>query len=94
MSDCDVIRMEFGAYVLGLLDPDDNQRVAAHLLGCRRCRAEVAELQETSALLGHSNGFRCNRSAPFNQLMHARGRGVFSAPRTPLHQHLISLLLR
>lgn len=55
MSDCDVIRMEFGAYVLGLLDPDDNQRVAAHLLGCRRCRAEVAELQETSALLGHSN---------------------------------------
>ncbi len=55
MNDCDAIRMEFGAYVLGLLDPDAHQRVAAHLSGCQRCRAEVAELQETSALLGRSD---------------------------------------
>lgn len=55
MSDCDAIRMEFGAYVLGLLEPDDHQRVEAHLSECGRCRGEVAELQETSALLGGSN---------------------------------------
>lgn len=51
MSDCDQIRTELGAYVLGLLDDETSSRVEEHLRSCPRCRAEVEELRGTSALL-------------------------------------------
>lgn len=42
---------EFGAYVLGSLDPRDAYLVEQHLAGCPRCRHEVAELREMSVVL-------------------------------------------
>lgn len=39
------------AWVLGTLSPDDVERYAEHLEGCRTCRAEVARLQEAADAL-------------------------------------------
>jgi anti-sigma-K factor RskA len=38
-------------YVLGALDDDDRRQVDAHIAGCERCRADLAVLAETRALL-------------------------------------------
>jgi anti-sigma factor RsiW len=43
-----------GAYALDAVDPDEAAAIEAHLPECPRCRAEVAELREMSALLAHS----------------------------------------
>lgn len=40
-----------GAYALDALDDIERARFEQHLLGCEDCRSEVAELQETAALL-------------------------------------------
>lgn len=52
MSACDDIRLELGAYSLGLLDEDDRRSVEDHLRSCADCRAQVDELRATSGLLG------------------------------------------
>jgi Putative zinc-finger len=41
-----------GAYVLGVLDPDGQAAVRAHLDGCAPCRREVGGLREVEAALG------------------------------------------
>ncbi|RDI75868.1 Anti-sigma-K factor rskA [Gaiella occulta] len=51
MTGCDEIRVELGAYALGALEPEDAQRVEAHLEGCDRCRAELEQLSFASDLL-------------------------------------------
>ena len=38
-------RDDVGAWVLGALDPAEQERFAAHLAGCATCQREVAELQ-------------------------------------------------
>lgn len=43
-----------GAYSIDAIDHDEAALVDAHLAGCPRCRAEVAELREVAALLGQS----------------------------------------
>lgn len=43
-----------GAYALDAVDEDEAAAVEAHLADCPRCRAEVADLRETAALLAHS----------------------------------------
>jgi anti-sigma factor RsiW len=43
-----------GAYAIDAVEPDEALAVEAHLAGCPRCRAEVAELREVAALLSHS----------------------------------------
>ena len=51
MTGCDAIRMDLGAYALGLLDEDERRIVAVHVAECADCRAEVDELRATSSLL-------------------------------------------
>lgn len=43
-----------GAFALDAIEDDERDVVEAHLLGCPRCRAEVAGHRETAALLAHS----------------------------------------
>lgn len=45
------LREAVGAYLLGALEPEENDRVAAHLVGCANCRAEYGELTELLPLL-------------------------------------------
>ena len=41
-----------GAYVLGVLDLDEQSSVRAHLDGCAHCRREVEDLREMEQALG------------------------------------------
>ncbi|WP_405581369.1 anti-sigma factor family protein [Streptomyces sp. NBC_01190] len=41
-----------GAYVLGVLDPEETREIDEHTAGCDECRAELTELRETELLLG------------------------------------------
>ncbi|MGK5681374.1 anti-sigma factor family protein [Actinoplanes sp. URMC 104] len=41
-----------GAYVLGVLDPQERAGVQSHLDGCPQCRRELGELREIEAVLG------------------------------------------
>jgi anti-sigma factor RsiW len=43
-----------GAYALDAVDDDERDLVEAHLVGCPRCRAEVAEHREVAARLAHT----------------------------------------
>ena len=45
------LREAVGAYLLGALEPEENDRVAAHLVTCASCRAEYGELTELLPLL-------------------------------------------
>jgi hypothetical protein len=47
---CD--RDALGALAFGALDGRERETVARHVDGCRRCRAELAELQEVTRMLG------------------------------------------
>lgn len=39
-------------YLAGALNPADERAVEAHLVSCRKCRDEIAELREVTQLLG------------------------------------------
>ncbi|GHJ41724.1 zf-HC2 domain-containing protein [Streptomyces sp. TS71-3] len=41
-----------GAYVLGILDPEERREVEEHTAVCDACRTELEELQETETVLG------------------------------------------
>lgn len=51
MTACDDINVLLGAYVVGALDPADEQRVRDHLATCEACSREAAELTQTAAAL-------------------------------------------
>ncbi|WP_194921277.1 anti-sigma factor family protein [Catenulispora rubra] len=42
---------DIGAYVLGLMEPDEAERFEEHLFGCDRCTAELDDLADLPALL-------------------------------------------
>lgn len=42
---------DIGAYVLGLLEPDEAERFEEHLFGCDQCSAELEEFSDLPALL-------------------------------------------
>ncbi|GAA1534508.1 anti-sigma U factor RsuA [Actinomadura kijaniata] len=42
---------DVGAYALGLLEDEDRRAFEAHLRGCERCRAELAEMSGLASLL-------------------------------------------
>lgn len=44
------------AYLSGLLNPADRQRIEAHLSQCDMCREEVAAMEDVSLLLGSLRG--------------------------------------
>jgi predicted anti-sigma-YlaC factor YlaD len=46
-----LLRESLGAYVLGHLDPADEDAVRTHLATCAECRAELAELQPVANAL-------------------------------------------
>lgn len=54
--DHDEIAELLGAYALNAVDPDERDLVEAHLVGCPRCRDEVAGHRQVAALLGNSGG--------------------------------------
>ncbi|HZM75236.1 MAG TPA: zf-HC2 domain-containing protein [Candidatus Limnocylindrales bacterium] len=41
-----------GAYAFGALEVRERETIAQHVNGCRRCRAELAELEEVTRMLG------------------------------------------
>ncbi|GJF30622.1 membrane protein [Kitasatospora sp. NE20-6] len=43
--------VDVGAYVLGVLDPQDSERFERHLAGCATCAAEIEELSGMAPLL-------------------------------------------
>jgi anti-sigma-K factor RskA len=53
MSDVDIHKLT-GAYAVDALDELERARFEQHLAGCEDCRAEVAELTETAALLAET----------------------------------------
>jgi hypothetical protein len=50
-DDCQTIGDLLGVYALDALDPDESERVAAHLAGCPRCAQEVDDHRQTVGLL-------------------------------------------
>ena len=52
---CDELAELRSGLVDGALAPADRERVAAHLLGCDSCRADVAELRAVREMLGRSS---------------------------------------
>lgn len=53
MSEMDIHKLT-GAYAMDALDELERARFEQHLSGCEDCRAEVAELRETAALLAEA----------------------------------------
>jgi RNA polymerase sigma-70 factor (ECF subfamily) len=49
-TDCD--KDALGAYAFGALDLRERKAVAQHVIVCRRCGAELAELEEVTRMLG------------------------------------------
>jgi hypothetical protein len=49
--DCHQARLSLGVLVLGVIDPEDRAPLEAHLAGCPRCAAEMAELAVLPGLL-------------------------------------------
>ncbi|MFJ4191870.1 zf-HC2 domain-containing protein [Kitasatospora sp. NPDC089509] len=45
------VRLLLGAYLLGALTPQEDERVARHLPDCPTCTAEYFELSDMTALL-------------------------------------------
>jgi anti-sigma-K factor RskA len=50
----DEMRAALAAEALGALDGDERARLLAHLAGCEACRAELARMQESAALLAYA----------------------------------------
>ena len=50
-DECQVMRLELGAYVLGALETAERARVDAHLEGCAECSRELARLAPLPGLL-------------------------------------------
>lgn len=71
---------DLGAYALGVLEPDEDRAIAAHLAVCPPCRAETASLAETVWRVSETAG----REAPAHLrraiLDRARRDGAAAAP--------------
>ena len=73
------VREELGAYVLGALEPEERDAVAAHLAACPSCAAEHARLAGLPALLRPAEGLEIPAAPPaveervLDRIAHERG---------------------
>lgn len=51
---CDEVQELLGAYALDAVDSDEAAAVEAHLVGCPRCRAELAGFREVTGLFAYA----------------------------------------
>jgi anti-sigma factor RsiW len=78
---CAHVREELGGYLLGALEPDEREAVAAHLAGCRDCAAEHARLAGLPTLLAYADGLEIPAAPPaieerlLDRIAHERGAG-------------------
>ncbi|MDT7544409.1 MAG: hypothetical protein QOE99_519 [Actinomycetota bacterium] len=85
---CDQARLSLGVYVLDALEPQERAAVDAHLVGCRGCAAELAELNPLPALLDSLTADDVEGVAPmaspdgFERLL-ARARSTVDPPAQP-----------
>jgi anti-sigma factor RsiW len=76
---CEHVREELGGYILGALEPDEQEAVAAHLASCPECAAEHARLAGLPALLAHADGLEIPAAPPaveervLDRIAHERG---------------------
>ena len=64
MNDCDRLRYDIGAYVLGALDAADSERVRRHLHACPECVAELDLLAPLPELLTIAGGAKAAQEDP------------------------------
>jgi hypothetical protein len=64
MRDCTEARLSLGVYVLGAIDPAERALVDAHLVTCRECQDELADLAGLPALLARVNPDEISRICP------------------------------
>jgi anti-sigma-K factor RskA len=64
------------AYALGALDTDERAAFEAHLTTCATCRAEVATLRETAAMLAYAAPVRESPPAALRQRILREARSV------------------
>jgi hypothetical protein len=62
--DCTEARLSLGVYVLGAIDPAERALVDAHLMTCRECQDELADLAGLPALLARVNPDEISRICP------------------------------
>jgi anti-sigma factor RsiW len=73
------VREEIGAYILGALEPEERDAVAAHLAACPSCAAEHARLAGLPALLRPAEGLEIPAAPPaveervLDRIAHERG---------------------
>src|SRR5258705_8090462 len=61
---CAHLREGLGGYVLGALEPEEREAVAAHLAACPACAAEHARLAGLPALLQQAEGIEIPDAPP------------------------------
>jgi predicted anti-sigma-YlaC factor YlaD len=64
VNDCDRLRYDIGAYVLGALDATDSERVRRHLHQCPECVAELDQLAPLPELLTIAGGAKAAQEDP------------------------------
>jgi hypothetical protein len=86
MTDCDRLRYDLGAFVLGALDADDSERVRRHLHQCPECVAELDQLTPLPELLTLAGGAKAAQEDPLpaafeERLLDAYARDMAAEPR-------------
>jgi hypothetical protein len=61
---CAEVHAALGAYVLGALEPEEREAVAAHVAACPGCAAEHTRLAELPELLRHADGLEIPPTSP------------------------------